>query len=195
MAALPDADLDQLFRHARSNNAWESDPIPEATLRAVYELAKWGPTQANSNPVRFVFVTSVEGREKLASLATGSNPGKIRQSPCTVVVGLDMDFPEHMPKLFPHAPDAKHWFDDPEARKTAAWRNSSLQAGYFIVAARALGLDCGPMSGMDFPGVKQAFFAGTNIEPNMMISLGRGRPEGVHPRNPRLAFEEAAKIV
>ena len=194
-AALSDADLDQLFRNARSNNAWNTDPIPEETLRAVYDLAKWGPTQGNSTPARFAFITSVEGREKLAAIATGGNPRKIRQAPCTVLIGYDLDFPQTLTKLFPNDPTAPHWFDDPEARKIAAWRNSSLQAGYLIIAARSLGLDCGPMSGMDFDAAAKAFFPGRNIEVNMMVSLGHGRPEGIYPRNPRLTFEEAARIV
>jgi 3-hydroxypropanoate dehydrogenase len=187
--------LAQLFTEARTRNGWKPEALPESLLRELYDMIKFGPTAANSTPARFVFVTSPEGKEKLAVLASGSNGAKIRVAPVTVIVGYDLDFPDTLPKLFPNAPGAKDWFPDPVAKEWGALRNSSLQGGYLIVAARALGLDTGPMSGFDNAKVDEAFFAGTNIKSNFIVSLGYGTDENLFPRNPRLTFEEAAKIV
>ncbi|KSB90892.1 malonic semialdehyde reductase [Caulobacter vibrioides] len=195
MSKLDTAALAQLFTEARTRNGWKSDPVPEAVLRELYDLVKFGPTAANSTPARFVFVTSPEAKEKLAALSSGSNGPKIRQAPVTVIVGYDLDFPETLDKLFPHAPGAKNWFGDPVAKEWGAFRNSSLQGGYFILAARALGLDVGAMSGFDNAGVDEAFFAGTNIKSNFIASIGYGTDENLFPRSPRLDFEEAARIV
>jgi 3-hydroxypropanoate dehydrogenase len=195
MAKLADTALDQLFTNARTRNGWSDQPIPEPVLRELYDLVKFGPTAANSTPARFVFVTSPEAKARLAALSSGSNGPKILQAPVTVIVGYDLDFPETLDKLFPNAPGAKHWFGDPVAKEVGALRNSSLQGGYFILAARALGLDTGPMSGFDNAGVDAAFFAGTNIKSNFIVSIGYGTDENLFPRNPRLAFEEAAQIV
>ncbi len=195
MSKLDTAALAQLFTEARTRNGWKSDPVPEAVLRELYDLVKFGPTAANSTPARFVFVTSPEAKEKLAALSSGSNGPKIRQAPVTVIVGYDLDFPETLDKLFPHAPGAKNWFGDPVAKEWGAFRNSSLQGGYFILAARALGLDVGAMSGFDNAGVDAAFFEGTNIKSNFIASIGYGTDENLFPRSPRLDFEEAASIV
>ena len=195
MAKLDDETLAQLFTEARSHNGWNPEPLPEATLRALYDLTKFGPTAANSTPARFYFVTSAEAKERLAKLSSGSNGPKILQAPCTVIIGYDLDFPETLPKLFPHAPGAKDCSPDPVAKEWGALRNSSLQGGYFMIAARALGLDVGPMSGFDNAGVDAAFFAGTNIKSNFIVSIGQGTDEGLFPRNPRLDFDEAAKIL
>ncbi len=195
MSKLSDQALAQLFTEARTRNGWTSDPIPEAVLRELYDLVKFGPTAANTTPARFIFVSSPEARAKLAALSSGSNGPKILQAPVTVIIGYDLDFPETLDKLFPNAPGAKNWFGDPVAKETGALRNSSLQGGYFIMAARALGLDVGPMSGFDNAGVDAEFFAGTNIKSNFIASIGYGTDEGLFPRNPRLDFEEAAKIV
>ena len=195
MAKLADTALDQLFTKARTRNGWSDQPIPEPVLRELYDLVKFGPTAANSTPARFVFVTSPEAKARLAALSSGSNGPKILQAPVTVIVGYDLDFPETLDRLFPNAPGAKHWFADPVAKEVGALRNSSLQGGYFILAARALGLDTGPMSGFDNAGVDAAFFAGTNVKSNFIVSIGYGTDENLFPRNPRLAFEEAAKIV
>lgn len=195
MAKLEDGALAQLFTEARTRNGWDPTPLPEETLHALYELVKFGPTAANASPARFYFLTSPEAKERLAKLASGSNAPKILQAPVTVIVGYDLDFPETLPKLFPHAPGAKDWFSDMTAREWGALRNSSLQGGYFILAARALGLDAGPMSGFDNAGVDAEFFAGTNIKSNFIVSIGHGTDEGLFPRNPRLAFDEAAKIL
>lgn len=194
MSKLDTAALAQLFTDARSRNGWTSQPVPEAVLRDLYDLVKLGPTAVNSTPARFVFVTSPEAKEKLAALSSGSNGAKILAAPVTVIVGYDLDFPQTLDKLFPHAPGAKDWFDDPAGRETAAFRNSSLQGGYFILAARALGLDVGPMSGFDNAGVDAAFFAGSNIKSNFIVSIGYGADDNLHPRGPRLDFEEAARI-
>ncbi|MDB5455993.1 MAG: malonic semialdehyde reductase, partial [Caulobacter sp.] len=150
--------LAQLFTEARTRNGWKPEALPESLLRELYDMVKFGPTAANSTPARFVFVTSPEGKEKLAVLASGSNGAKIRVAPVTVIVGYDLDFPDTLPKLFPNAPGAKDWFPDPVAKEWGALRNSSLQGGYLIVAARALGLDTGPMSGFDNAKVDEAFF-------------------------------------
>lgn len=195
MAKLDTAALAQLFTDARTRNGWKPEPIPEAVLRELYDLVKFGPTAANATPARFVFVTSPEAKEKLAAQSSGANAPKILQAPATVIIGYDLDFPETLPRLFPHAPGAKDWFQDPVAKEWAALRNSSLQGGYFILAARALGLDVGPMSGFDNAGVDKAFFAGTNIKSNFIASIGYGTEDGLFPRNPRLDFDEAAKIL
>ncbi len=195
MAKLDTTALAQLFTQARTRNGWKPDAIPEAVLRELYDLVKFGPTAANATPARFIFVSSPEAKAKLAALASGSNAPKILAAPVTVIVGYDLDFPETLPKLFPHAPGAKDWFNDPVAKEWGALRNSSLQGGYFILAARALGLDVGPMSGFDNAAVDAAFFAGTNIKSNFIASIGYGTDEGLFPRNPRLDFAEAAQIV
>ncbi|CAN5173136.1 malonic semialdehyde reductase [soil metagenome] len=195
MAKLDTAVLAQLFTEARTRNGWKPDALPEAVLRELYDLVKFGPTAANTTPARFIFVQSDEAKAKLAALSSGSNGPKILAAPVTVIVGYDLDFPETLDKLFPNAPGAKNWFGDPVAKEVGALRNSSLQGGYFILAARALGLDVGPMSGFDNAGVDAAFFAGTNIKSNFIASIGYGTDEGLFPRNPRLDFEEAAQIV
>jgi 3-hydroxypropanoate dehydrogenase len=195
MAKLDAPALAQLFTEARTRNGWKSDPIPEAVLRELYDLVKFGPTAANSTPARFIFVTSPEAKAKLAALSSGSNGPKILAAPVTVIVGYDLDFPETLDKLFPHAPGAKNWFGDPVAKEWGAFRNSSLQGGYFILAARALGLDVGAMSGFDNAGVDAEFFVGTNIKSNFIASIGYGTEDGLFPRSPRLDFEEAAQIV
>jgi 3-hydroxypropanoate dehydrogenase len=164
-------------------------------IREIYDLTKMGPTSANMSPARFVWVASKEGKEKLAALAMPSNGAKIMQAPVTVIIGYDLDFPETLPKLFPHNPDAKTWFGDPTFRESAAFRNSSLQGAYLMIAARALGYDTGPMSGFSNAAVDEAFFAGTNIKSNFICSIGRGTDENLYARSPRLSFEEANRIV
>jgi 3-hydroxypropanoate dehydrogenase len=195
MAKLADTALDQLFTTARTRNGWSDQSIPEPVLRELYDLVKFGPTAANSTPARFVFVRSDEAKARLAAVSSGSNGAKILKAPVTVIVGYDLDFPETLDKLFPNAPGAKNWFGDPVAKEWGALRNSSLQGGYFILAARALGLDTGPMSGFDNAAVDKEFFAGTNIKSNFIVSIGYGTEENLFPRNPRLDFEEAAQIV
>lgn len=192
---LPAAALDQLFRSARTPNDWAESPVGEDTVRSLYNLVKWGPTSANSSPARFVWVRSAEGKSLLASLAMEANRPKILAAPLTVIIGHDLDFPHTMPKLFPARGEMmRAYFQQPGVAEVTAMRNGSLQGGYLIAAARALGLDCGPMSGFDNAGVDQAFFAGTRIQSNFICCLGHGKPESVFPRNPRLTFEEAGRF-
>ncbi|HGK7305633.1 MULTISPECIES: malonic semialdehyde reductase [Stenotrophomonas] len=192
--ALDAAALDQLFRTARTQNDFLDTPVEDAQLHALYELLKWGPTAANGSPARFVFVKSAEAKAKLAPALSEGNHDKTLAAPVTVIVGFDQDFHEKLPYLFPHT-DAKAWFDGPrEGRHEGAFRNGSLQGAYLILAARALGLDAGPMSGFDNAKVDEAFFAGTHIKSNFLVNLGYGDPSGLFPRLPRLSFDEAARI-
>ncbi len=192
---LSDPALDQLFIGARTRNAWTDRPVSDALLRRLYDLTKFGPTAVNATPARFVFVTSPEARARLIPLMSEGNQAKTLQAPVNVIIGQDIEFHEHLPVLFPHAPGAKDWFADEAGRRETAFRNASLQGGYFLLAARALGLDVGPMSGFDAEGVKAAFFAGTTVEPNFIVNLGYGTDEGLFPRSPRLGFDEAARIL
>lgn len=189
-----DAALDQLFRTARTQNAFQDRPVEDSQLRALYDLVKWAPTSANASPARFVFVKSAEAKQKLAPALSEGNLAKTLAAPVTAIIGFDLDFHEKLPYLFPHT-DAKSWFDGPrEGRHEAAFRNGSLQGAYLILAARALGLDAGPMSGFDNAKVDEAFFAGTAIKSNFLVNLGYGDPAGLFPRLPRLSFDEAARI-
>jgi 3-hydroxypropanoate dehydrogenase len=185
---------EQLFDNARTQNGFTAEPVPESTLRQLYDMMKWGPTSANTSPARIVFVTSAAAKEKLLACMSPGNVDKTRAAPVTAIIGTDMSFYERLPHLFPHV-DAKSWFvGKKEFADTTAFRNSSLQGGYFIIAARALGLDCGPMSGFDADKVDAAFFAGTEIKANFVCNLGHGDPSKVMPRNPRLTFEQACRI-
>ncbi|KAF1014225.1 MAG: putative malonic semialdehyde reductase RutE [Stenotrophomonas maltophilia] len=192
--ALDAAALDQLFCTARTQNAFLDTPVDDSTLQALYDLVKFGPTAANASPARFVFVKSAEAKQKLAPALSEGNLKKTLAAPVTVIVGFDQDFHEKLPYLFPHT-DAKAWFDGPrEGRHEGALRNGSLQGAYLILAARALGLDAGPMSGFDNGKVDEAFFAGTAIKSNFLVNLGYGDASGLFPRLPRLSFDEAARI-
>ncbi|MDR6842808.1 malonic semialdehyde reductase [Pseudoxanthomonas sacheonensis] len=191
---LNDNALDQLFRTARTQNTYQDRPIEDAQLRALYDLLKWGPTSANMSPARFVFVKSPAAKEKLRPALSEGNLAKTMAAPVTVIVAYDEDFHEKLPYLFPHT-DAKAWFDGPrENRHDAAFRNSSLQGAYLILAARSLGLGAGPMSGFDNAKVDAAFFAGTTVKSNFLVNLGYGDSAGLFPRSPRLSFDEAARI-
>ena len=192
---LSDSALAQLFTEARTRNAWSDRPVPEALLRRLYDLTKFGPTAVNATPARFVFVTSPEAKARLAPHMAEANREKTLQAPVNVIIGQDIEFHEQLPVLFPHAPGARDWFADEAGRRETAFRNASLQGGYFLLAARALGLDVGPMSGFDPAGVKAEFFAGTTVEPNFIVNLGYGTDENLFPRSPRLSFEEAASIL
>ena len=187
--------LDQLFHAARTRNGWRTEPLPESLLREIYDLAKLGPTAANSTPARFVFVTSAAAKEKLASVADGNNQAKIKQAPVTVIIGYDLDFPQTLPKLFPHAPDIKDGLTDIAIVEKMGFRNGSLQGAYLIMAARALGLDCGPMSGFNNRKVDALFFAGTQIKSNFICSLGYGTDHSLFERLPRHSFEDACTII
>lgn len=188
MGELPQDALDQLFFSARSYNGYLDTPVPQAQLERIWELMKMGPTSANILPARIIWCTSDAAKQKLAACASAQNQPKILSAPVTAIIGMDLDFPETVPELFPHNPGAKDWFADPVARETAAFRNSSLQGGYFILAARAVGLDTGPMSGFDNQAVDAAFFAGTAIRSNFISTLGHGDPASIFPRLPRPDF-------
>jgi 3-hydroxypropanoate dehydrogenase len=185
---------EQLFDNARTHNGFKSETISETTLRQLYDLLKWGPTSANCSPARFIFVSSPEGKEKLLAGMSPGNQDKTRSAPVSVIVGMDMAFFEKLPQLFPHA-DAKAWFvgNQPMIDATA-FRNSSLQGGYLILAARSLGLDCGPMSGFDAAKIDAAFWAGTSVKTNFICNLGHGDATKLFARSPRLSFEEACRI-
>ncbi len=195
MNALDQAAFDILFRQARTHNKWQDRPVDDSTLQSLYDLARFGPTSANSQPARFVFVKSREGKEKLRPALMASNLEKTMTAPVVAIVGHHMEFYETLPRTFPHA-DARSWFaGNPSLIETTAFRNGSLQGAYLIIAARALGLDCGPMSGFDNAMVDAAFFPDGKIKSNFLINLGYGDPAGVFPRNPRLDFDEACTIV
>lgn len=193
--AISDDALDQLFRTARTQNKWLDKPVSQTLLHALYELMRMGPTSANCSPARVIFVTSQESREKLKALVSPGNVPKVMTAPVTAVIGHDLEFYEKLPQLFPHA-DARSWFVGNETlAQTTAFRNGTLQGAYLMMAARAVGLDCGPMSGFDNAGVDAAFFAGTKVKSNFICGLGYGDSTGVFPRSPRLAFDEACQIV
>ncbi len=186
---------EQLFTQARTQNGYLDQPVPDAQLQQLYELLKWGPTSANSSPARFVFVRTAEAKAKLAACVSPANQPKVMSAPVTAIIGMDMAFYEQLPTLFPHT-DARAWFLGNDALiASTAMRNSSLQGGYLIMAARALGLGCGPMSGMDTAKVDAAFFAGTTVKTNFVCTLGHGDPAKVMARSPRLAFEQACQLV
>ena len=182
----------QLFTEARTQNGYLDQPVPDERLRELFDLLKWGPTSANSSPARFVFVRSAEARARLLDCMSPGNQQKVREAPVTVIIGMDMAFHEQLPKLFPHT-DARSWFaGKPELIATTAMRNSSLQGGYLILAARALGLDCGPMSGFDAEKMDAAFWAGTPVRTNFVCTLGTGDPARLMPRSPRLSSTRPA---
>lgn len=192
---LDDKALDQLFRTARSYNGWTAQTVSETLIRAVYDLAKYGPTSANASPARFVFVSSPEAKARLLPLLSEGNRAKSAAAPVTVIIGQDLDFAEQMPRLFPHDPNARYWFSAPGVTEATAMRNSTLQGAYLMIAARSLGLDCGPMSGFDSAGVDAEFFADTNIKANFLCNIGYGTDENLFARSPRLAFEEACQLL
>ena len=191
---IGDAALDTLFRTARSRNGWAGTPVARAELEAVYDLLKMGPTSANLSPARFVFVESEGEKQRLAACVSATNAAKVLAAPVTAIVGMDLAFADKAPQLFPHEPSARFWFKGDAIRETA-FRNSSLQGAYLMIAARALGLDCGPMSGFDKAKVDAAFFAGTSVETNFLCSLGHGTDERLFERLPRLSFDEACRVV
>lgn len=185
---------EQLFDDARTHNGFSPELVLESTLHQLYDLMKWGPTSANCCPARIVWVCSAEAKAQLLECVSPGNYEKTRQAPVTAVIGMDLDFIDELPQLFPHV-DARRWFaDKAELIASTAFRNSSLQGGYLIMAARALGLDCGPMSGFDSDRVDQAFFPGTNVKTNFICNIGHGDKSRLLPRSPRLSFEEACRI-
>jgi 3-hydroxypropanoate dehydrogenase len=197
---VSDEALDTLFRKARSYNAWTQDDVPETLIRAVYELSKYGPTSANCSPARYLILRPGEARERLIPYMIGPNKEKTRDAPWTVLIAYDRMFLDKIPELFPHNPGARDWFKEEPARTTTAFRNGTLQSAYFLVAARALGLDAGPMSGFDHDGVDGEFFLEAegemaNWRINWICNLGHGSEEGLFERSPRLDFDTACRIL
>jgi len=194
-AVLSDSALDQLFRTARTYNGYTDAPVTHAQMDAIWELMKFGPTSANQMPARLIWCESADAKARLAALASKSNAEKIRAAPVTVIIGMDMEFYEKLPELFPPA-DARSWFvGNQPLIEASAMRNSTLQGAYFIMAARALGLDTGPMSGFDNAAVDAEFFAGTPIKSNFISTLGTGDPTTIHGRLPRPPFERFNTVV
>lgn len=194
-AALDDTALDQLFRDARTQNKWLDKPVSDATLHALYELLKWGPTSANSSPARFLFLRSDEAKAKLKEALSPGNVEKTMTAPVVVIVAHDPKFYDQLPKLFPHA-DARSWFaGNWSLADTTAMRNGTLQGAYLMFAARALGLDVGPMSGFDNMKLDDLFLQETGWKSNFLVNLGHGDPAGLFPRSPRLEFDEACRLL
>lgn len=188
--------LDRIFLQARTHNAWQERPVPDSLLQRLWETARMGPTSANCLPMRLVFVKSAEAKEQLRPHLSKGNVDKTMKAPVTAIIGYDTEFHEQLPHLFPHA-DARSWFAGEakqQAREENAFRNGSLQGAYLIIAARALGLDCGPMSGFSNEGVDKTFFAGTTVRSNFLCNLGYGDSSVLHDRLPRLEFDEACRI-
>ena len=192
---VDDAALDLLFRNARTHNSWLDEPVPDAVLRQVYDLAKMGPTSANCSPMRIVFLRSAAAKERLRPALSQGNLAKTMKAPVTAIIAYDLAFYELLPRLFPQS-DARSWFaGNDEAIRVTAFRNGTLQGAYFIIAARAFGLDCGPMSGFDNAKVDAEFFPDGRYKSNFLINLGRGDGRNLWPRNPRLEFTEACAIL
>jgi nitroreductase len=195
-ASLDQSALDQLFNAARTRNGWVAETLPETLMRAVYDLAKWGPTSANCSPARFVFIATPEGKARLKPHLLASNVDKTMSAPWTVIVATDPAYFDKIPELFPHNPGAREWFAQaPDGGAEGGFRNGTLQGAYLMMAARALGLDCGPMSGFDNAGVDREFLADTGWKSNFLVNLGHGTDENLFPRLPRLSFEAACQVV
>ena len=192
---LPSEALAQLFTEARTHNGWLDREVPDALLRQAVDISKWGPTSANCSPLRIVFVRSPEAKARLAPALAPGNLEKTMAAPATAILAYDLGFHEHLPRLFPAA-DARSWFagNAPLIEETA-FRNATLQAAYLILALRALGLDAGPMSGFYKSAVDAEFFPGGGVKSNFLLNIGYGEPAKLHPRGPRLAFEEMARIL
>lgn len=193
---LSDEDLDTIFRSARSHNRWTGEGISNVQIEAIYDLLRWGPTSANCSPARFVFCKSQASRDKLADCVSQGNKEKVRTAPLVVIIGMDRKFYDKIPQLFPHNPSARDWFaHDEKVAQETAFRNSTLQGAYLMIAARSLGLDCGPMSGFDKAAVNEAFFADSDIEVNFLCAIGHGDADAIFPRHPRLSFDEACTLL
>lgn len=193
---LDDKALDTIFRSARSHNAWLDRPVSDAQLEQMYDVMKWGSTSANCSPARILFVKSGQAKEKLKPLLMEGNQAKTMAAPVCAIIGYDVEFYEKLPELFPHDLTAKTWFNgSAEFAEQTAFRNGSLQGAYLMIAARALGLDCGPMSGFDVDGVTKAFFEGTTYKANFLCNIGYGDPSALFDRSPRLAFDDACKVL
>lgn len=194
MTQLDNSGLDLIFREARTQNGWLPTPVSEAQLREIYDLMKMGPTSANCAPLRIVFVTSEEAKQRLAPALSAGNLDKTMQAPVTAILGHDLAFYEHLPRLFPHNLTARSWFEGQPHAEATAFRNSSLQGAYFMLAARAVGLDCGPMSGFHAEKVDAAFFPDGRVRTNFICALGHGDRSKLFARSPRFAFDEVCRI-
>lgn len=195
MKRFPERQLDQLFRQARSHNGWQPRRVSDATLHSLYELLKMGPTSMNCCPARFIFIRTAENKERLRPALAPMNVAKVMSAPVVALIGYDLDFPARLPRLFPHRPQAANGFrQNPALVAETAFRNGTLQGAYLMLAARALGLDCGPLSGFDAQRVDQEFFAGTRIRSNFLCCLGHGDPASLFPRLPRLEFSEVCTL-
>lgn len=193
---LDDATLDILFRSARSHNGWQQRDVSDVQLQQIYDLMKWGPTSANSCPARLIFIKSEEAKQKLKACLNEGNIKKSMTAPVVALIGMDMEFYDKLPKLFPHNPDAVNWFaGKPEKIRENAFRNSSLQGAYFILAVRSLGLDAGPMSGFNYAKMDETFFPDGKVRSNFICAIGYGDESKLYPRGPRLDFDEACKII
>ncbi len=192
---INDHAMDLLFREARTRNGWQDRGVSRPLMQAIYDLMKWGATSANCSPARFVFVASDDAKARLKPLLSGNNAEKTMKAPCCVIIAHDAEFYEKLPQLFPHT-DARSWFTGNEKLAAdTAFRNGTLQGAYFMLAARGLGLDCGPMSGFDNDGVDREFLGGTTWKSNFLCNIGYGTDENIFPRSPRLAFDDACRIV
>jgi 3-hydroxypropanoate dehydrogenase len=195
MPPIDTAALHQLFLDARTHNGWRDQPVTDAELEQLFDLLKMGPTSANCSPARFLFVRTPEAKARLLPCMAAGNVEKTRAAPVTAIIGYDLEFYEKLPQLFPHT-DARSWFaGKPDLIASAAFRNGSLQGGYLILAARAIGLDCGPMSGFENARVDAEFWAGTAVRTNFICNLGHGDPSKLMPRSPRFRFDEACRIL
>lgn len=193
---LDDHALDVIFRHARTHNAWLPKPVSDEALHQVYDLMKWGATSANCSPARILFIRSPEAKQRLKPALGAGNRDKTMAAPVTAILGYDLEFYDMLPRLFPHDQSARSWFaGKPDVIEATAFRNGTLQGAYLMIAARACGLDCGPMSGFDNAKVDAEFFPGGRVKSNFLCNLGYGDPEGLFPRSPRLPFDEACTIL
>src|SRR5882724_551947 len=193
---IDDSSLRQLFLEARTHNGWLDKPVPDSMLRELYDVVRFGPTSMNTQPMRLLFLRTAAAKERLRPHLAPANVDKTMAAPVTAIVGYDLAFPEHLPTLFPHRPNAKAMFEGKTPLiEATAFRNSSLQGAYLIIAARALGLNCGPMSGFDNAGVDAAFFGGTQVRSNFLCSLGYGDHEKVFARSPRLDFASVCTLL
>ncbi len=193
--AVNDQALDTIFRNARTYRKWQGKPVTPALLMAIYDLMRLGPTEGNICPARIVFVVSEAAKARLMPLLDTGNRIKTQTAAATAIIGYDLSFPDKLPLLVPHNPKAAESYADPDGRAFSAMRSGTLQGGYFILAARALGLDCGPMGGFDRAGVDKEFFAGTNIKSNFLCNIGYGDATGLRPRAPRLSFDDACQLI
>ena len=195
---VPEEALDILFRKARTHNGWLDKPVADDALRQLYDLMKWGPTSANSSPARILFLRSPEAKQRLLPALSPNNADKTMAAPVTAIIGYDTKFYDHLPRLFPHNQEARSWFaNSPQFAETSAFRNGTLQGGYFILAARSVGLDCGPMSGFDNAKVDAEFFTGplASVKSNFLCNLGHGDPSKLLPRSPRFDFDEVCHLL